>query len=65
MRSSNGIWMLHDLIFVRSCAGRDSGQLFFVVETDETYVYLADGKGTPAGKPEAKEAQACRAAAPA
>ena len=28
-----------------SLAGRDKGQLFFVVDTDEQYVYLADGKG--------------------
>ena len=40
---------------VRSCAGRDSGQLFFVVELDESYVYLADGKGRRAEKPKRKK----------
>ena len=27
-----------------SKAGRDKGQLFYVIDTDEQYVYLADGK---------------------
>ena len=40
---------------VRSCAGRDKGQLFFVVEFDETYVYLADGKGRRLEKPKRKK----------
>ena len=40
---------------VRSCAGRDSGQLFFVVELDESYVYLADGKGRRVEKPKRKK----------
>ena len=42
---------------VRSCAGRDSGQLFFVVELDESYVYLADGKGRRVEKPKRKKPQ--------
>ena len=40
---------------VRSCAGRDKGQLFFVVEFDETYVYLADGKGRRLETPKRKK----------
>ena len=40
---------------VRSCAGRDKGQLFFVVDHDETYVYLADGKGRRLEKPKRKK----------
>ena len=40
---------------VRSCAGRDSGQLFFVVELDESYVYLADGKGRRLESPKRKK----------
>ena len=40
---------------VRSCAGRDRGQLFFVVELDETYVYLADGKGRRLETPKRKK----------
>ena len=40
---------------VRSCAGRDSGQLFFVVELDESYVYLADGKGRRVERPKRKK----------
>ena len=28
-----------------SLAGRDKGQLFFVIDTDDQFVYLADGKG--------------------
>ena len=29
---------------VVSKAGRDQGQLFYVIDADEQYVYLADGK---------------------
>ena len=38
-----------------SLAGRDKGQLFFVVELDESYVYLADGKGRRVEKPKRKK----------
>ena len=38
-----------------SRAGRDSGQLFFVVDTDEQYVYLADGRGRKLEKPKRKK----------
>ena len=40
---------------VRSCAGRDRGQMFFIVELDETYVYLADGKGRRLENPKRKK----------
>ena len=30
---------------VVSLAGRDKGQLFFVLDTDDLFVYIADGKG--------------------
>ena len=29
---------------VRSLAGRDAGRLFIVMETEENFVYLADGR---------------------
>ena len=38
-----------------SLAGRDKGQLFFVVDTDEQYVYLADGKSRRLEKPKRKK----------
>ena len=47
---------------VRSCAGRDSGQLFFVVELDESYVYLADGKSRKLEKPKRKKRKHVQAA---
>ena len=40
---------------VRSCAGRDSGQLFFVIDTDDQFVYLADGKGRRLESPKRKK----------
>ena len=38
-----------------SLAGRDKGQLFFVVDTDEQYVYLANGKGRRLESPKRKK----------
>ena len=38
-----------------SLAGRDKGQIFFVVDTDETYVYIADGKGRRLESPKRKK----------
>ena len=38
-----------------SLAGRDKDQIFFVVDTDETYVYLADGKGRRLESPKRKK----------
>ena len=36
---------------VVSKAGRDQGQLFYVIDADEQYVYLADGKSRRLEKP--------------
>ena len=38
-----------------SKAGRDKGQLFYVIDTDEQYVYLADGKSRRLEKPKRKK----------
>ena len=38
-----------------SKAGRDKGQLFFVIDADEQYVYLADGKGRRLESPKRKK----------
>ena len=38
-----------------SKAGRDKGQLFFVLETDGDYVLIADGKGRKLEKPKRKK----------
>ena len=38
-----------------SLAGRDKGQLFFVVDTEEQYVLIADGKGRRLEKPKRKK----------
>ena len=45
-----------------SLAGRDKGQLFFVVDTDEQYVYLADGKSRKLEKPKRKKRKHVQAA---
>lgn len=41
---------------VVSKAGRDQGQLFYVIDADEQYVYLADGKSRRLEKPKRKSA---------
>lgn len=38
-----------------SKAGRDKGQLFYVIDTNEQYVYLADGKSRKLEKPKRKK----------
>ena len=38
-----------------SKAGRDKGQLVYVIDTDEQYVYLADGKSRKLEKPKRKK----------
>ena len=38
-----------------SLAGRDKGQLFFVINTDDQFVYLADGKGRRLEGPKRKK----------
>lgn len=40
---------------VVSKAGRDRGQLFYVIDADEQYVYLADGKSRRLEKPKRKK----------
>ena len=40
---------------VRSIAGRDRGQLFFVLETEGEYLLLADGKSRKAAAPKRKK----------
>lgn len=40
---------------VVSKAGRDQGQLFYVIDADEQYVYLADGKSRRQEKPKRKK----------
>ena len=40
---------------VISVAGRDAGQLFYVLEADDTYLTLADGKGRTVEKPKRKK----------
>ena len=39
---------------VVSKAGRDQGQLFYVIDADEQYVYLVDGKSRKLEKPKPK-----------
>ncbi len=38
-----------------SLAGRDKGQLFFVLDTDDLFVYIADGKGRRLEQPKRKK----------
>ena len=40
---------------VVSKAGRDQGQLFYVIDADEQYVYLPDGKSRRLEKPKRKK----------
>ena len=40
---------------VISIAGRDAGTLFYVLEADDTYLLLADGKGRTLDKPKRKK----------
>ena len=40
---------------VVSLAGRDKGQLFFVLDTDDLFVYIADGKGRRLAQPKRKK----------
>ena len=40
---------------VVSTAGRDQGQLFYVLEADDTYLMLVDGRGRRIEKPKRKK----------
>ena len=37
-------------MFARSLAGHDKGKLYVIMEADETYVYLTDGRLRPLDK---------------
>ena len=46
---------------VRSVAGRDTGELFYVVGCDETFLYLVNGKDRSIEKPKKKKRKhACK-----
>ncbi len=45
---------------VVSTAGRDEGQCFIVLHTDETYCYLADGNNRRVEKPKKKKTKHLR-----
>ena len=40
---------------VVSTAGRDTGKWFYVIDEDQTYVFLANGKDRPLDKPKRKK----------
>ena len=40
---------------ILSLAGRDKGKLFYVIETEENYVLIADGKGRKLENPKRKK----------
>ena len=40
---------------VRSTAGRDQGKLFYVLDTDDQYLFLVNGKDRPLDKPKRKK----------
>ena len=45
---------------VISTAGRDAGNLFYVLEADETWLLLVDGKGRTIEKPKRKKSKHTR-----
>ena len=46
---------IHISDVVVSTAGHDQGQLFYVIDTDETFLYLANGKDRTLDKPKRKK----------
>ena len=42
-----------------SKAGHDTGRLYVIIETDDSYVYLADGRIRTLDKPKKKKKKAC------
>ncbi len=40
---------------IESLAGRDKGKLFYVVDTEDNYVLIADGKGRKLENPKRKK----------
>lgn len=47
--------MISDLVV--STAGRDTGELFYVIGTDGVYLKLADGRGRPLERPKLKKSK--------
>ena len=45
---------------VESIAGKDAGKLFYVVETDDTYLMLVNGKDRTIDKPKKKKRKHAR-----
>ena len=50
--------MISDLVV--STAGRDTGELFYVIGTDGVYLMLADGRGRPLERPKLKKRKHCK-----
>ena len=46
-------FMIADVVV--STAGRDTGAMFYVIDTDETYLYLVNGKDRSLDKPKRKK----------
>lgn len=42
-------------MLVRSKAGHDTGMVYVIIDTDDTYVYLADGKVRTLDRPKKKK----------
>ena len=42
-------------MLVKSLAGHDAGKIYIIVETDEKYVYLVDGKIRTLDRPKCKK----------
>ena len=40
---------------IESLAGRDKGKFFYVIDTEENYVWIADGKGRKLENPKRKK----------
>ena len=46
-------YLISDVVV--STAGHDQGKLFYVIDTDETFLYLANGKDRTLDKPKRKK----------
>lgn len=42
-------------MLARSKAGHDAGKVYVIIDTDDAYVYLADGRIRTLGKPKKKK----------
>ena len=51
-------FMIADVVI--STAGRDAGKLFYVIETDDTYLTLVNGKDRSLEKPKRKKRKHAR-----